>query len=651
MVYTVNSGLAPLINVKVFGAKGDGSTNDTTAVQAAITAAVSTGAELYFPVGVYLCGQLTITDAKGFTIRGPRSNYQSGGVLDTGAVIQWNGGLYTGTAEALITMTDCQDVTWDGVALNGNQGGNASSTLIGVDVVSNNSPASYSLVFTHTLFSGFNQHMLWSSSTNQADRSKIDHCEFALHTSSAIYFNSPNAFDGGVIDNCKFFGENGANDIYVFAAGQFSITNCISGSAGGTPNAFVYVGTDFGSPIRIESCEDEDHTYFLYTNFAFDDAPITLVSNYVNGSISVNGVGRVVGVGNTLQGNVLMGAGCRYQGYGDRFGDTEFSPSSQATGPGTFSNQELAHAATYNDDAWSAGTILWQAPNSYGSTGVAAAQVLRNGSWCAYWTGSTPYAPGAEIQPPSNNGHIYFNAGSTGTSSSSPPVFPTASGAQVTDGTVTWQEDGQSALFTTWGPLGHSVGTGIPSNQYALAGNVIWNSAPATGVAIGWACAVAGNPGTWISFGPYVPSISGSTSSITISAPQVSNNSTTATTEYQNTASITTSNATGTNIFAWPLPTDTSTQMDATVVGSVATGGHVVASVSFKTSALILNDNGTVTLGPVYLNQSAMVGATAVTTGTSATIGASGTIGHVQVIGATGVSYQWGGIFQRIEVT
>jgi hypothetical protein len=66
---TINDRWGEVKNVKDFGATGDGSTNDTTAIQAAITAA-SPGGTVLFPAGTYLVGNLGGLNATGMVFVG-----------------------------------------------------------------------------------------------------------------------------------------------------------------------------------------------------------------------------------------------------------------------------------------------------------------------------------------------------------------------------------------------------------------------------------------------------------------------------------------------------------------------------------------------------------------------------------------------------
>ena len=73
-----------IINVKEYGAKGDGSTNDTAAIQSAFDAAFGdssspngrqpgnrSNSSVYFPLGDYLItNELTLTKVSGFRIYG-----------------------------------------------------------------------------------------------------------------------------------------------------------------------------------------------------------------------------------------------------------------------------------------------------------------------------------------------------------------------------------------------------------------------------------------------------------------------------------------------------------------------------------------------------------------------------------------------------
>lgn len=57
---TVQNKLRETVSVKDFGAVGNGIADDTTAINTALTACVSSGAALFFPAGTYLSGRITI---------------------------------------------------------------------------------------------------------------------------------------------------------------------------------------------------------------------------------------------------------------------------------------------------------------------------------------------------------------------------------------------------------------------------------------------------------------------------------------------------------------------------------------------------------------------------------------------------------------
>jgi parallel beta-helix repeat protein len=100
----------PIANVRDYLATGNGATDDTAAITAAI-AALASGGTLYLPQGTYVTTGLLIQGLSNFTVRGER-----GAVLTLAA--NTVGAPNRGAANVL-TMADCSDFTVEGVSIDG----------------------------------------------------------------------------------------------------------------------------------------------------------------------------------------------------------------------------------------------------------------------------------------------------------------------------------------------------------------------------------------------------------------------------------------------------------------------------------------------------------------------------------------------------
>lgn len=93
-VRTLADHSADIINVKDFGAKGDGKTDDTAAIAAAISYSHTTpydGGKIYFPDGIYNISSTILLTGSGFSLVGenPRSTtinatFSSGNIIQIG---------------------------------------------------------------------------------------------------------------------------------------------------------------------------------------------------------------------------------------------------------------------------------------------------------------------------------------------------------------------------------------------------------------------------------------------------------------------------------------------------------------------------------------------------------------------------------------
>ena len=99
-----------VLNVRQFGAKGDGKADDTKALQSAIDSAASRGGSVFVPPGVYRSGELQVRPHVSIT-GVPAWDYRQG----FGSVIQ----LADPHASCLLNITGAFGATIDGLAFNG----------------------------------------------------------------------------------------------------------------------------------------------------------------------------------------------------------------------------------------------------------------------------------------------------------------------------------------------------------------------------------------------------------------------------------------------------------------------------------------------------------------------------------------------------
>lgn len=104
-----------MLNVKDYGAKGDGKADDTAAIQKALDAAGLINGTVFIPEGIYLCSELKVPE--GIGIHGlPAWSYRNG----MGTILK----LKDDTAKCLLNITFAYGVYLYGLCLHGNDLGN-----------------------------------------------------------------------------------------------------------------------------------------------------------------------------------------------------------------------------------------------------------------------------------------------------------------------------------------------------------------------------------------------------------------------------------------------------------------------------------------------------------------------------------------------
>lgn len=232
------------INVKMplYGAKGDNSTTDTAAIQAALTAAAVSGGRVYVPTGTYICGALTVGSNVEIVGDGPNLTVFK---------------IKNGTNDSLFKVSAKSFVAFRNFKVSGNSANQTQGNGILV------SGASTDVVCENVLV---DDHYDWGFNFTQGTRIRCTGCGATNGRAGA----NANSVRAGFL-----FGTSGGTT----AATDVEATNCYASS----PNAFVDgFMCDYGSEHRLVSCR----TAVAYTGFKIRADNVIVSSCYATGGFN-----------------------------------------------------------------------------------------------------------------------------------------------------------------------------------------------------------------------------------------------------------------------------------------------------------------------------------------------------------------------------
>lgn len=196
------------LNVMDFGAKGNGVTDDTAAIQSAIDTAAQKGKTVYFPAGVYLSSRLQLRDHVG--LKGDATwSYQK----DSGAIIKLN----SDEVDCLLDISGAIGATIDGLVIDGGRLGSNIHGILESD-----------------------KKVDWTVKKRTEDTFTIEKCKIKAFTGDGIRLDGVWLF---TVRHNMICG-NGKNGLWVHGWDGFVLDNWFSGNKGagyyaGKPNASV----------------------------------------------------------------------------------------------------------------------------------------------------------------------------------------------------------------------------------------------------------------------------------------------------------------------------------------------------------------------------------------------------------------------------
>jgi len=425
--------IAGSINVKWFGAKGDQTTDDTAAIQAAVNVAVANNAAVYFPKSTGPDGLYLITST--ISVSG-RCRIFGDGMNISGIFCSECDGLSVSGGTSFVTI---ENLAIYRTVLNAN-------SKTGILASGTSGSRCDNITIRNVWIDGFN----YGVSLDWASALRMENVKC-----NRVY-NGFHATGGGVnnfISACHFVGKqvSGGNGIYIDGTGAapeaYLIRDCL-----------VY-GFDVGlssfnctHSVLAECVLDYCTVFGVVLNGASFNW--TIRGNYIASSGSagdtgiycVNGTNSAQVKGDVIEGNTITA-----------YGTNKFSCGIRVSG--AYEKQDRIIANVVNCNASIAD--------------------------CRLDTGS---------------GHVVIGNEWMGIGFDTDLLYP------VYDGNKGAIVNGLYSVRRTHGAdSSEYFGEAAPTTGTWGRQDIVWNSTPTAGGAVGWVCVVAGSPGTWKAFGSISP--------------------------------------------------------------------------------------------------------------------------------------------------
>ena len=418
-----------------YNADPTGTADATAAIQRAIDFAHANGIGTVRLNGRFRT-EATLAIPSGISLEGQGACYR----YDNGNIFEGTWIRYRGPAASpAIRYGSVQTCRLSRLGIDCNEVSNTRAISIGSD----NSPATKGLVFHDLLIFGAETAVQWgdSSKTPLEQCDEISFRDSAFHSCvNGFVIDAANAADLSIIERIGFDQLRGVA-FKMLTPGFMRISQCAAGLRLDTSSMFEISGGG-PDPVIIEGCQSEGPKgKFLTYSATNDEGQIHLRGNVINQPIEVNGITRVLSVGNYINSSIKLSGYVRLNSECDVWAGAAETAQVTASGGARFRGVTQRDAGGQNGRWLPVGLKIDRDPVP---GGYEYSLCVRAGIFGSTFARTAKYGVGHYILPTVDNAYAYKCI--VGGVTSAEPSWPTVVGKTVSSGSARFQCVGAGAL-------------------------------------------------------------------------------------------------------------------------------------------------------------------------------------------------------------